>query len=224
MNKKETVEREINFKTKLFQDEDIIYTGDLKTISALQNANYLTEIFEYDTEAINVFENVLKSVPLFTPFVSLMKLIKKIIGVVSKKSNYKRNKDEQKKKVLSEIEKLLLNNSDISSFTSELNVISGKKGISLTSLADKACVDYSYLNKFINNKLPIGAVVSRDFTLKLCLALELNLHETNELITKAGYIICGQNERDIVISVCIENLVGLMTTNEILYDKGLRTL
>jgi len=225
MDKKKEVKKKIDIVMKLYEDEDIIYTGNLDKISTLQEASYLTNVLQFDMEATRSFEKIVDRMNWYNPLSYIMRLIQKIINVVSKKGKHIRHRKTEKEKILTDIETLLRSKSDINDFSTELNKLLGEKEVdNLSAFADKACVDYSYLNKIINRKLPDKTVVSRDFTIKLCLALELDLNESNDLISRAGYVICGQNKRDIVVSVCLQYRTGVMETNLILDELELKPL
>lgn len=225
MDRKDEVKKKIDVAMRLYEDEDMIYIGNLGKISALKEVNYLTNKLQIDMKATRTFDRIVKRPYRDNPFSYIIQLIQKIINLVLKNDKNIRYRKSEKEKILSDIETLLRSKSDINDFSAELNRLLGEKEIfNLSTFTEKACVDYSYLNKLINRKLPNKAVVSREFTLKLCLALELDLNESNDFISRAGYVICGQNKRDVVISVCLQYHAGVIDTNLILDELGLKIL
>ncbi|HZG85611.1 hypothetical protein [Paenibacillus sp.] len=122
------------------------------------------------------------------------------------------------------IQEMLREEATHASFAQELNRIAFAKVSTVKELSERSNIEYSYLNKLLNNKLRPNATISRDLTIKLCLALELDLLEANELMSRAGYILCGNTERDRLLSLCVQEKTGVMTANEILEARQLPLL
>jgi hypothetical protein len=62
---------------------------------------------------------------------------------------------------------------------------------------------------------------SRDVALALCLALQLSIEQTTDLLEWAVYALSKSSQRDLAITYCITNkLYDLMVVNGILQDLG----
>ena len=72
----------------------------------------------------------------------------------------------------------------------------------------------------------IGAKIDAEETaISLALALELNLIETNELLSKAGYILTNSFMFDVIIQYFIKNKIyDIMLINETLYSFAQKLL
>lgn len=65
----------------------------------------------------------------------------------------------------------------------------------------------------------------KDTAIKLCLGLELDINETNDLLSKSGYTLSPSIKRDLVIKYFIENKeFNIMGLNDVLYDLDLPLL
>lgn len=223
MHKKDDVKKKIEIFTKLYEGHGIIYACNLDHIPSLKESKHLTSPLNQDLISVLYIENYINE-HKYSPLYLIMKLVQKIIVVVSNIGKSQKEIKLNKDKLISDIESMLQSKADEFDFIKELNKIIYTKNYSIAELAKRANADYKYLNELVNRKKPKDAIIGRDFVLKLCLALELKLDETNYLISLLGYIICGRNPRDIIISVCIESQAGLQETNLILYEKGFKLL
>lgn len=173
---------------------------------------------------------------LLSPFAGIVKFFHSILIRSLQKESYTEtghypNRLERKhmydhKKIILDLEQILKENEETLSFIDELkvHVNLALQSISLKKLSDNVQIDYSYLNKLLNNKLPDNTVISRDLIVKFGLALQLDFIETNKLLAKSGYILCGQNVRDIILGLCLDHRVGIIDTNILLEQRGLRML
>jgi hypothetical protein len=159
-----------------------------------------------------------------SPFYFIYNFIQKIVDTVTGKSTETKKTKPEKEKILKDLEKILKEKAKSLNFTQELKRLVAIKTSTLKELSDYAMVEYSYLNKLINGKLPEQATISRDLIVRLCLAMKLNLLQSNELMSKAGYLLSGQNERDITLCICIESGAGVILTNELLEERKQKLL
>lgn len=83
----------------------------------------------------------------------------------------------------------------------------------LRDLSDKAQVDYSYLNKIVNKKIPDDLQISKDVVIKLCLSLKLGLITSKKMLFKAGYSLSNSIKRDLVLRNCISKKLSVIDTN-----------
>lgn len=66
---------------------------------------------------------------------------------------------------------------------------------------------------------------SKKTALSLCLALELNLDDTKDLIGRAGHALSNSNKFDLIIEVCIkEKMFDIYQINQLLFNYKLNTL
>ena len=75
-----------------------------------------------------------------------------------------------------------------------------KSNMTQKSLATRADVNYYTLNSILNNHPHNN--LSRDYILKLCLAMKLSIDETDKLLCSAGYILIGIDDREIENKSC----------------------
>lgn len=93
--------------------------------------------------------------------------------------------------------------------------IAFRSDLSQREICARAAIDEAYLSKLLNGKYD---KFTKDKLIRLCLALDLNLKDTNNILSKAGYILIGNNKRDVIISICVDSKQGLVMTNELLYQ------
>ena len=97
-----------------------------------------------------------------------------------------------------------------------------EKGFSDTEVYKRVSIDRRLFSKL---RLVKEYNPSRDTAIKLAIALELDLLETESLIKKAGYAIGNSNKRDLIIKYFIENRIyNLTMLNEMLFAFGEDTL
>ena len=97
-----------------------------------------------------------------------------------------------------------------------------EKGFSDTEVYKRVSIDRRLFSKL---RLVKEYNPSRDTAIKLAIALELDLLETESLIKKAGYAIGNSNKRDLIIKYFIENgIYNLTMLNEMLFAFGEDTL
>lgn len=96
------------------------------------------------------------------------------------------------------------------------------KGLTDAEVYKRVNIDRRLFSKFRTSK---EYNPSRDTAIKLAIALELDLHETESLIEKAGYALGNSNKRDLIIKYFIENgIYNLAILNEMLFAFEENTL
>ncbi len=227
MQKRDEINRKVDIATSLYEKQDVFYVGDtnncLSIISKRNSVNKSVKLLSEDMQLTTTWTTLYKSA--FTkPIFFLIKLMEYIVRK-SKKVDDRIEHRRDKEKILEEIDEALKVDANILDVVQKLNQIIFEKDLKLVEVADRSDIDYSYLNKFLNKKFDNNnKTITKSFLLRLCLALELDLNDTNDLICRAGYFLCGQDKRDIVISICIDNKAGLILTNQILDEKGFKIL
>lgn len=90
-----------------------------------------------------------------------------------------------------------------------------------SDLYTKAYVDRRVYSKMLNKDYKI----SKNTAICFCLAMELNLQETQEMLRRMGYALSSYDDFDIVISYCIENnIYDIIDVNEYLEELKLPLL
>lgn len=216
----------ISVSEKLLNEQGIWTVPDLEeNLNSLKNpaADKLISVLKDD---ITVSEKV-KGIKNFVLFLlAPITYIMKLLSWDDSKTAAPKEKTTEKEQALSELLKNLSEQASLQSFTLELNKYLNPYlvGHSLKQLSEKAMIDYSYLNKLHNNKLPKDREIGRDLIFKLALVLRLSWNDTNGLLIKAGYFLAGECTRDLIIGYCLEYKVGLDTTNNYLFDHGQKLL
>ena len=102
-----------------------------------------------------------------------------------------------------------------------LETIYNKRGISKAALARKAGMSEVYLHQvFSGRRMP-----SRDRLLCICIALELSLEETQDLLKRASYAqLYPRIQRDAIISYGILHHMDLEEINQTLFAENEKTL
>lgn len=114
-----------------------------------------------------------------------------------------------------------LPNMDSSSFHEYLYRLMEKKEVSVPDLIARACISKTYAYQFINGERLPG----RDIILRIALAIQLNLDETQRLLTLAGKsVLYPKQRRDAGILYCIRKKLPLDETNSFLVDLGEESL
>lgn len=118
------------------------------------------------------------------------------------------------------IDKLLDNFKNLT-FETYIETLRLKINISKSELIKKSTLDRNYAYQILNGtKVP-----SQDKVILLSLALELDLHDTNNLLTLShNKVLYPKLKRDALIILCINNHYSIIKTNELLYQYNLGIL
>jgi len=87
-------------------------------------------------------------------------------------------------------------------FQERLFKLIDEKGMTDVQVYSKADIDRKLFSKIRSNK---DYKPKKNTVLLLCLAMELDMNETNDLLRRAGYALTDGNIGDRIISYCIEN-------------------
>jgi len=98
-----------------------------------------------------------------------------------------------------------------------------ESGLSQKELSERANVNYTTLNKVLNKKKNIDNI-SMNYILKLCLAMNLDIDETQKLLLFSGYVLTGKDDREIYLRTAIKNKLGVVKTNLYLDENNLQLL
>jgi len=109
------------------------------------------------------------------------------------------------------------------SFHNLLIKLFSESGLSQKELSERANVNYTTLNKVLNKKKNIDNI-SMNYILKLCLAMNLDIDETQKLLLFSGYVLTGKDDREIYLRIAIKNKLGVVKTNLYLDDNNLQLL
>jgi len=122
-----------------------------------------------------------------------------------------------------ELEKIVENKKDMEGFEYLLRRHYVKSNMSQVELANKSSVEHTTLNKILNNRRDVETI-SKDYIIKLCLGLRLNMSECQELLMSAGYVLLGISERELFIRAAIEEKLNITETNLVLDYNGMKLL
>jgi|GEM_PF-5953006 len=122
-----------------------------------------------------------------------------------------------------ELEKIVENKKDMEGFEYLLRRHYVKSNMSQVELANKSSVEHTTLNKILNNRRDVETI-SKDYIIKLCLGLRLNMRECQELLMSAGYVLLGISERELFIRAAIEEKLNITETNLVLDYNGMKLL
>ena len=96
-----------------------------------------------------------------------------------------------------------------------------EKGMSEVEVYKRADISKQVFSKIRSNE---SYHPDKDTAICLCIGLRLNIDETIDLLSKAGYTLSSSIERDLIIRYFIENNeYNMLEINEILYDMNLKT-
>jgi hypothetical protein len=234
------VEKKILALDRSLEERNIVLVPDLTQIQVFkENPKTLQEYIPYIQSSIDYTRDLTGALRkfLYSPFLFITELVRKIkfikttsenIIEMENKSNLLTSTSiktiKSNDEIFSSILTMVEDNADTETFAQRVKNLSFQKYKTTKDFSQSANIDYSHLNKLINGKLRENAVISRDLAVKICLALELDLLESNELLSLAGYILCGNTTRDRVLSLCVMHKVGVMTTNILLDKRGLPIL
>ena len=97
-----------------------------------------------------------------------------------------------------------------------------EKDVKNSYVYKKAQVDRKLFSKIISAR---GYSPSKDTAISLAIALNLNLEETNHLISKAGYTLSNSKKKDLIIAYFIsKEIYDIDTINDTLYRLDERPL
>jgi transcriptional regulator with XRE-family HTH domain len=127
------------------------------------------------------------------------------------------------KDIARELEKIVENRKDLETFEYLIRRHYVKSNMSQVKLANEANVEYTTLNKILNNRRDVDSI-SKDYIIKLCLGLNLNIRESQELLMSAGYVLLGINERELFIRAAIQEGLSITDTNLVLDINNMKLL
>lgn len=103
------------------------------------------------------------------------------------------------------------------SFDEYLKTLMDQKNISTTDLISRACISKTYAYQFINGERLPG----RDIVIRMAFAMNLNIDDTQRLLTLAGKgVLYPKIRRDAGILLCFRKKMTLDETNSFLEDLG----
>ena len=111
---------------------------------------------------------------------------------------------------------------DLPTLANYLNDIIAKKGLIVADIIKNSNMskDYAYAILNGNRKNP-----TKDRIIALCLAMHLNLTETQRALKICGMVLYSKNKRDAGIIICINReIYDIMKVNEFLTDNDLDPL
>lgn len=118
---------------------------------------------------------------------------------------------------LNEVEMYLLENKD-ASFNEILFMMIDRTNQKDSDVYKKARIDRRLFSKIRSSKKYIP---SKKTVIALCLSLELDINDTNLLLSSAGYSLSKSNDYDLAIMFCIDKKIyNFYDINEILYELG----
>lgn len=98
------------------------------------------------------------------------------------------------------------------SFCDKLFEIIDKKGLKDSRVYNKADIDRRLFSKIRSDT---EYHPSKNTAIRLCLALELNIAETEDILERAGYCLSLSDTTDLVIRYCIEHKIyDIISVNE----------
>ena len=107
------------------------------------------------------------------------------------------------------------------SFSEAVDKYLRDKNIKASDLYNKAYVDRRVYSKMANKDYRI----SKNTAICFCLAMELSLFETQDMLKRLGYTLSNSEDFDIVISYCLENRIyDILKINDYLKDLKLPML
>lgn len=96
------------------------------------------------------------------------------------------------------------------------------KGLKDSDVYNKVGIDRRLFSKIRSND---NYHPSKETVILLCIALELNEKETEELLSSASYSLPKNNVFDLIIRFClIEKIYDISTINDLLYDHGCKLI
>ena len=113
-------------------------------------------------------------------------------------------------------------NHDNNNFQSLLFNYIDSKGLKDSDVYNKVGIDRRLFSKIRSNS---SYHPSKETVILLCIALELNEKETEELLSSASYSLPKNNVFDLIIRFClIEKIYDISTINDLLYDHDCKLI
>ena len=101
-------------------------------------------------------------------------------------------------------------------FVDALILYINQKGMRDSEVYKTAQIDRRLFSKIMSNREYKPA---KDTVIALALALKLSLEETNDLLSRAGYILSHSNKKDVIIEYFLrERIYKLNDINEVLFN------
>ena len=113
--------------------------------------------------------------------------------------------------------------SEYKSLSDYLNQYISKHSLEVKNIVTDSGLSRDYAYQILNGR---RANPSRDKLIPICLAMHMNLEDTNRAlkISKSGTLY-SKDKRDAIIILCInQNIFDVIKINSILYEKGMETL
>ena len=182
----------------------------------LEDEDILVELLVYDKEAFDTSKKIFKDVK---DYLKLDEEEKE--SIVSLKSEALRfNSLGKAAGVLSSIDYLCDEESafepDIS-FGKYLIELIDERGLKDSEVYKKANINRDVFNKIINDKV---TKPKKKTCVALAIALKLDLAETNELLSKAGYVLSNSFIFDKIIIYCLNNnIYDIFDINDLLFEN-----
>ena len=106
-------------------------------------------------------------------------------------------------------------------FIDYIYFIMDMKNLTPSEVYKNADIDRRTWSKTISNQM----IPSLEMTVKIAIGLQLTNEECKILLKKLNYTLSRSSDFALVIRYCLENKIySLIKINEILYEKGLKTL
>jgi len=131
--------------------------------------------------------------------------------------------DRDLRDIARELEDIVQSRRDMEGFEYLLRKHYVKSNMTQTQMANRANVEYTTLNKILNNRRDVDNI-SKDYIVKLCIGLKLNLSESQELLMTAGYVLLGISERELFIRAAIQEGLNITDANLVLDMNGMKLL
>lgn len=107
-------------------------------------------------------------------------------------------------------------------FSERLLRLAAERNLTNVEIYKRANIRRQLFSKIISNK---DYQPKKETAIVLALALHLNLDETKDFLSRAGYALSRSNQRDLVIKFFIENgYYDVLDIDQALYDHGLEPL
>lgn len=188
----------------------------------LEKEDILVELLVYDKEAFDTSKKIFKDVKDYLESEEINESISNFkeellsIDFIGKASGPK----SSKKAVFKVLDALYDEESSFKpdiSFGKYLIELIDDRGLKDSEVYKKANINRDVFNKIINDKV---TKPKKKTCVALAISLKLNLIETNELLSKAGYILSNSFVFDKIIIYCISNdIYDIFEINELLFEN-----